>query len=155
MKNNIKSVNLIFDLHGVIFNYDGHTSVNAEIYVLNPGLEILKSCAMQKDENGKRLHKFYILSNWGKIGFDKIRTQYPQIIDMFDGCVISGEAGYSKPNPAIFDLLINRYQLKDQPCIFIDDSEINVIAAQQFGWTSIFYDNPKRVKLLLESLNII
>lgn len=147
--------NLIFDLHGVIFDYDGTSSVNATIYILEPGLKLLQNCANQKDEFGKKLHKLYILSNWGKIGFDKIRQQFPQIIELFDGCVISGEAGYSKPEREIFELIINRYQLKNQPCVFIDDNEINVIAAQQFGWQTIFYDKPERVKLLLEKLKVI
>lgn len=152
---NLIPTNLIFDLHGVIFDYDGVSSVNATIYTLEPGLKILQACASQKNSMGKKLHKLYILSNWGKIGFDKIRSQFPEIIELFDGCVISGEAGYSKPEREIFELLINRYQLKNQPCVFIDDNEINVIAAQQFGWNSIFYNQPEYVKLLLEKLNII
>jgi len=147
--------NLIFDLHGVIFDYNGKTSAKSLIYTLPPGLEILKRCAQIKDSCGKKLHKIYILSNWGKAGFDKIRQQFPEILELFDGCVISGEAGYSKPEKEIFELLINRYQIKNQPCVFIDDSEVNVIAAQQFGWTTIFYDNPAHVKQLLEKLNII
>lgn len=152
---NKKATNLIFDLHGVIFDYNGKTSANSEIYTLQQGLDILKTCAQIKDEFGKKLHKLYILSNWGKPGFDKIRQQFPEILDLFDGCVISGEAGYSKPESEIFELLINRYQLKNQPCVFIDDNEFNVIAAQQFGWTTIFYDNPTHVKQLLEKLHII
>lgn len=152
---NITSTNLIFDLHGVIFDYNGISSVDATIYILEDGLKLLQACANQKDSAGKKKHKLYILSNWGKVGFDKIRSQFPQIIELFDGCVISGEAGYSKPEREIFELLINRYQLKNKPCVFIDDNEINVIAAQQFGWHSIFYDKPERVKLLLEKFNVI
>ncbi len=144
---------IIFDLHGVIFDYDAKQS-NYDVYPLKPGLEILQACASQKDEFGARLHKLYILSNWGSSGFQKIKLLHPDILDLFDGQVISGECGYSKPSIEIFELIINRYQLANQTCIFIDDSIINIAAVKQFGWTGIHYQDPTHVTNLLKKLNV-
>ena len=73
---------------------------------------------------------------------------------LFDGQVISGECGYSKPSREIFEVLINRYQLVNQPCILIDDTAINVARAKQFGWIGIHYEDPTHVTNLLKKLNI-
>lgn len=150
----ITPTNLIFDLHGVIFDYDGEKP-NDSVHILTPGLKILQNCANQIDQFGKKLHKIYILSNWGKIGFTKLKTQFPEIMALFDGCVISGECDYSKPQAEIFELLIARYHLQNQRCIFIDDMAINVAAAAQFGWTGIFYTDPKHVTNLLQTFHVL
>lgn len=144
---------IIFDLHGVIFDYDAK-KINYEVYTLNPGLEILQACANQKDQYGKKRHKIYILSNWGLSGFQKLRDMYPDILELFDGQVISGECGYSKPDQEIFELIINRYQLADKTCIFIDDVAMNIAAAKQFGWIGIHYQDPAHATNLLKELKV-
>lgn len=144
---------IVFDLHGVIFDYDVKKN-NYAVYLLDAGLKILQACAAQKDDTGKKLHKLYILSNWGTAGFQKIKQAHPEILALFDGQVISGECGYSKPSPEIFELLINRYQLANQPCLFIDDAQMNIAAAEKFGWVGIHYQDPNHVTNLLKKFNI-
>lgn len=149
----LKPANIIFDLGGVIFDYD-RTVLNPDFYLLAPGLDVLKKCAAQTDQLGNKLHKLYILSNWGKSGFNKIKSQYPDIIALFDGYVISGEIGHAKPSTQIFKVLIDRYQLEDEYCIFIDDSEINTHVAKQFGWHSFLHDGTNNIESLLASLDV-
>ncbi len=145
---------IIFDLHGVIFDYEVRQN-NYDVFVLNSGLEILQACAQQKDAFGKKKHTLYILSNWGLKGFEKIKQQYAHILELFDGYVISGECGYSKPDSEIFEVLINRYQLAGENCIFIDDAAMNVAAVEKFGWTGICYEDPEHVITKLKNLKII
>ena len=38
-----------------------------------------------------------------------------------------------KPDREIYDLILNRYHLKPEECLFIDDLEPNVKAAQAVG----------------------
>ena len=142
---------IIFDLHGVIFDYHA-SKYTYDIFILQKGLEILQACASQKDAHGNKKHQIYILSNWGKSGFEKLKKQHGAILDLFDGHVISGECGYSKPNSEIFELLINRYNLANQECIFIDDSVINVNAANKFGWKAIHYQDPEHVLKQLKKI---
>lgn len=149
----MKPTNIIFDLGGVIFGYD-QTMPNPNFYPLIPGLHILKKCASQKDQFGKKLHRIYILSNWSKTSFDRIKAQYPDIMELFDGYIISGEVGYSKPEEEIFKLLIDRYHLEGERCIFIDDTQAHILTANRLGWTSILYDDATDTETLLAKLGI-
>jgi 2-haloacid dehalogenase len=47
--------------------------------------------------------------------------------------VVSGAVGLVKPDPAIFRLLLERHGLAAADCLFIDDSERNVRAAEALG----------------------
>jgi putative hydrolase of the HAD superfamily len=75
-----------------------------------------------------------LLSNsWGN---DYDRSDWH---DMFDAVVISGEVGMRKPDPAIFELVLGRIGLPAHECVFIDDMEHNIAAAQQAGLAGIVH----------------
>lgn len=38
-----------------------------------------------------------------------------------------------KPDPAIFEILFDRYQLEPQTCLFIDDMVANIQVAESLG----------------------
>ena len=52
---------------------------------------------------------------------------------MFDGIVVNGEEKMVKPNPEIYQLLLNRYHLQASESIFIDDRPANVEGANHVG----------------------
>lgn len=56
---------------------------------------------------------------------------------LFDGGVASCEVNLVKPQPEIYQLLLDKYHLKAAECIFIDDSRDNIDAAHKLGITSI------------------
>ena len=80
-------------------------------------------------ERGFRL--FY-LSNFPIDIFEKIRTGY-SFFKYFEGGIISAEVKHSKPNSRIYEILLEKYSLIPEECLFIDDIEINVIAAEKLG----------------------
>lgn len=55
------------------------------------------------------------------------------ISDLFDTVVCSAEVGMAKPEPAIYRLAAERLGLPPEACVFVDDHEPNVVAAQQVG----------------------
>jgi epoxide hydrolase-like predicted phosphatase len=59
--------------------------------------------------------------------------------EMFDTVVISGEVGMRKPEPEIFELALDRIGLPAGECVFIDDLEHNIVAAQQAGLAGIVH----------------
>jgi FMN phosphatase YigB (HAD superfamily) len=76
-----------------------------------------------------------LLSNsWG--GGDYPRDLFPEI---FDAVVISGEVGMRKPEPQIFLHAAQLLGLKPQECIFIDDLEANITAAEETGFTGVLH----------------
>ncbi len=60
-------------------------------------------------------------------------------LEKFDGVVVSGLEGLVKPDPRIYRVFCERYGLAPDSCIFIDDSEPNVIAARKFGMDAIHF----------------
>ena len=61
--------------------------------------------------------------------FEDIRTGY-FFFRYFDGGLISAEIKSVKPEEAIYRSLMEKYSLVPEECLFIDDSEINVKAAE-------------------------
>ena len=68
---------------------------------------------------------------------------------MFDGIVVSGEKKMVKPNPEIYQLLLNRYHLQASESIFIDDRPANVEEANHVGIHGILFKGSMDLKLQL------
>jgi epoxide hydrolase-like predicted phosphatase len=58
---------------------------------------------------------------------------------MFDAVVISGEVGMRKPEPRIFLHAAELLGLAPQECVFIDDIQANITAAEQIGFTGVLH----------------
>ncbi len=74
----------------------------------------------------------YAITNFSAEKFAVARTVFP-FLDAFDGIVVSGEERILKPDPAIYRLLLDRYELSPADCLFIDDSLKNVLGARAVG----------------------
>ena len=60
--------------------------------------------------------------------------------DMFDAVVISAEVGMRKPEPRIFQHVAELLGLPPQECVFIDDIQANITAAEQIGFTGVLHN---------------
>lgn len=102
---------------------------------------LLADCYLKTDTQGKPLHRLMILSNWDPESFDYLyKSSHGQrIFDFFNpaNIVISGDIGLIKPDPAIFNYIIETYKLDPKNCIFIDDQQENIAAAQAAGMTGL------------------
>ena len=89
----------------------------------------------------KRLKKMgfsiYYLSNIPQDVIDEIRQR--DFWPLFDGGIASCEVKLTKPDPAIYKLLLERCQLIPSETIFVDDSKPNTTAAFDLGITGIHY----------------
>ena len=93
-------------------------------------------------ELGERGVRRYALSNWSSETFPIARPRYP-FLEWFDGIVISGDVGVTKPDPAIYRYLLDRFGLQPGATAFIDDAEANVAVAADLGMQAIrFEDGP-------------
>lgn len=61
------------------------------------------------------------------------------IAHLFDVIVCSAEVGMAKPELAVYRLTADRLGLAAQACVFVDDHEANVRAAEEAGMRAIFY----------------
>ena len=83
-------------------------------------------------------YKLYVLSNMSREFIDYLREQ--PVYRHFDGEVVSCEEGVVKPQPEIFDLLLQRFDLNPADTLFIDDRKENVEAAAKKGIHIVHFD---------------
>ena len=99
-------------------------------------------------------YKIYALTNWQTGLFDIALVRY-NFLHWFDGRVVSGEEKMRKPNPAFYQRLLDRYNVKAEQALFIDDNLRNIQAAEAMGIRSIHFNNSAQLKKELSSLQIL
>lgn len=98
------------------------------------GGEIVENTALIKPLKAKC--GVFGLTNWSRETFNIVLRRYDFFND-FDGMVVSGDEGVTKPDRRIFDALLTRYGLFAEECLFIDDSRKNTDAARALGFQTI------------------
>jgi 2-haloacid dehalogenase len=87
----------------------------------------------------------YALTNWSAETFAITRGRF-EFLEWFDGLLVSGEERVTKPDPAIFRLLLDRFGLDPAATVFVDDSEANVAAARRLGIDAIRFTGPEDLR---------
>ena len=95
----------------------------------------------------------YALSNFSAETYPQATRRFPFLND-FDGSVISGQEGVSKPDPAIYALLCQRYSIAPERAVFIDDKLENVETARQLGMHGIHFTDPQTLPPALRALGL-
>ena len=98
--------------------------------------------------------KLYLISNIST-GFAQSYEKVPwikEVLDLFDGIVLSAVVGLTKPDRDIFEYLLDTYGLNPDVCIFVDDSKLNTEGAKSAGIESYLFDGDS--EKLRDYLNI-
>lgn len=95
----------------------------------------------------------YLLSNFSVEKFEVVKRRH-EYLTIFDEMIISGAHKLIKPDPAIFELTLNRINRTANECLFIDDSLSNIQAARNMGFITIHYQSPAQLKRDLYQLSI-
>lgn len=98
---------------------------------------ISKTFDILKEVKSKNLNA-YCLSNISPELFSYVYERH-DLFKLFDGIVTSGEENVGKPNKQIFKILLERYQLNSEECLFIDDSVANTVTAGELGLSIITF----------------
>ncbi|GAA3360841.1 HAD family hydrolase [Saccharopolyspora gregorii] len=88
-----------------------------------------------------------MLSNsWG--------NNYPweSLEGMFELAVISSEVGLRKPDPRIYELVLDRLGLRPQEAVLVDDGAPNVEAAEQLGLRAVLHTDAAKTRAELRGL---
>lgn len=83
--------------------------------------------------------RLYVLSNMAHEFIAHLR-RFP-VYGLFDGEVISCEELVVKPEPRIYEILLERYGLDPSQSLFVDDREANVAAAERLGIHGFLFDH--------------
>ena len=96
----------------------------------------------------------YALSNWSA-------ETYPWAVKRFDwlqwfrGIMLSGEVKLVKPDPRIFQLLLERFAIDAKSVVYIDDVESNVQAARALGMSGIRFTDAAALRRGLMHLGLL
>jgi len=81
-------------------------------------------------------YKVYLLSNYGRRHFQIDQHNY-KFMKYVDGGVISYQVQHIKPEPEIYEALINQYSINPMEAVFLDDLQDNLDGAKPFGFHTI------------------
>ena len=111
--------------------------------ILDEMLELIK------DLRSSGIRTSLLSNSWGGS-----EDGYPRHLfaGLFDDVVISGEVGMRKPEERIFQLAARRLGLTPADCVFVDDVEGNVVAAQALGFTTVLHEDPVQTRAVLSAL---
>ena len=93
----------------------------------------------------------YVLSNFS----EKIWKECLEALEFYeftDGGIISYKDHLIKPDPAIYQLLLDRYGLNPEECVFVDDLKDNVEAARKIGIHGIVFESYEQAKKALDEI---
>lgn len=93
-------------------------------------------------------YKVVALTNWSAETFPVALEKF-EFLQWFEDILVSGEEKTRKPFKEIYDLTLNRFNIKAENAIFIDDNIKNVEAANNLGINAIQFKSPE---LLIEAL---
>ena len=102
----------------------------------------------------KKKFKIYGLTNWSSETFPVALERF-DFLKLFDGIVVSGDENLIKPDKEIFHLLLKRYNLRAENCVFIDDNIKNIESATGIGFNTIHFTSAEDLKHKLNLINII
>ncbi len=98
-------------------------------------------------------YNVYFLSNYSAY-LRRKATYLTDFTDIMDGGIFSHEVKCKKPDLKIYKIFLEKYNLKAEECIFIDDRKENVEAAKKIKFNTIeFKDYNSCVEILDAMLN--
>ena len=93
------------------------------------------------------------LSNFSERGHRECAAAL-DFIPYMDGGILSYQEKLIKPMPEIYQLLIDRYGLVPEECVFMDDTLRNLEAAEKFGIHTIHFQNKAQAVEELQKLGV-
>ena len=137
----IKTV--IFDIGGVLFRPAEDSS---GFIPIEDGINLLAECSH---------HKVYVCTNFASEVVEFLINEYPEYFEQVQAFITPDTSQARKPHPAMFQYLVNQYDIIPQESVFIDDSINNISAAKNAGFIGIHVTDMSLVREELVSLQIL
>lgn len=104
----------------------------------------------------RRGYHLYYLSNYSASSWELHKKTRFKWYPLMEGGVVSAQVKLIKPDPAIYKLFLDTYQLDASECVFLDDRMVNVEGAREVGMHAIRFESYEQAskelnKLLLEN----
>jgi 2-haloacid dehalogenase len=99
-------------------------------------------------------YELHALTNWSAETFPHARARFA-FLEWFDSILVSADVGLIKPEPAIFELLLERIGRTPAECIYIDDNPKNAASAAALGFDAIAFQSAKELREELEGRGLL
>ena len=121
------------DLHGILDLYDYTESWIRQLKEAGYGVYYLSNFFQKADEDCKDL-----------MGF----------LELMDGGILSYKDKVTKPDRKIYELLLERYGLKAEECVFLDDTKKNIDGARAVGIQGILFQDREQAVEELRKMGV-
>ncbi len=108
-----------------------------------------------KKLSGKQIYRLIALSNINYSHWNYVLAKNWNFIEFFDEIILSHEIHLNKPNPKIFEYVIQKAGCEPEEIVFIDDGLKNIHSAQGFGIIGIKFTNIKELIEELKKLKVL
>ncbi len=109
-------------------------------------------CLYDLKDRGVTVHA---ITNWSAETWPEGLKVHPELGEVFETTIVSGQVGMIKPSVAIFQLLCDRAGGAADRCIFIDDGAHNCVGAKAAGMDAIHFTNPDALRTSLEAKGVL
>ena len=99
-------------------------------------------------------YRLYGLTNWSAEKFSIVRNKYA-FFELFEEILVSGEVKLIKPDPAIFNLMLQKIQCQPEECLLVDDSAKNIETARKMGFFAIHFTSPAQLESDLNQMGVL
>ncbi|GAA0684951.1 MULTISPECIES: HAD family hydrolase [Clostridium] len=99
-------------------------------------------------------YNLYYLSNFQELAYDYIIKEY-EFFGLFDGGVASFAEKLMKPDKDIYEKLMERYDLKPEECLFMDDTALNIDGAENVGMKGIVFTTAEDAMDKLKKFDVL
>lgn len=101
------------------------------VRLIPEGLAFVRECK-------KAGHRLFVLSNWDKESLELLLEKFPELFELFDGILISGNVHCMKPEKESYEPFVKRKYAYNETLILIDDQRENVEAAYRQGLSGVW-----------------
>ena len=95
----------------------------------------------------------YYLSNYFKKAYDECGESLA-FMPYMDGGIVSFKVGMTKPDQRMFSCFLERFGLTAESCLFVDDTEENVLAARSLGFFGLVFSGVDGLMEELQKLGV-
>ena len=108
---------------------------NWHLYNMHPkkGMAELLTTLKQNSKN------IYVLSN-ASVRLPECYKEYLPATDLYDGVLFSASVKYIKPQPKIYEIFFEKFNLKPETCFFVDERKDNITGANHCGMDGYVFD---------------
>ena len=107
---------------------------------IKESLTLIPQTAELMKELQKRDITLFCISNMSHAHYDFLSKKY-DFFECFESKIISAETQITKPDPRLYEIAIEKFNIDPQHTLFIDDREDNIKTAKAFGFQTLHFKN--------------